>query len=338
MSRLVQNVVDWVAIPSVTGSEADYGDALARECARIGLAVERQVVQPGRANVLARGPRPRVVLCTHIDTVPGDFGVREDREHVHGRGSCDAKGPAAAMLLAVERLLRSGEDRVGVLFTVGEETDSAGAAFADARLAEPWEPAFTVIGEPTDNRFVAAGKGIWKARLVATGSAGHSSQAGGPSAVHELVRCVHGLLSESWGTHALLGPGTLNVGTIRGGVAPNVVAEHAECEVLVRAVDDPAAIAERVQRHLGPHVRVEKTHKGYGPIEFDVPAGETGIPVAFGTDAPHMRRWGKPLLYGPGSILDAHTEHEKVSKRALEEAAARYESLARDLLRRATGG
>lgn len=336
MSRLVQNVVDWVAIPSVTGAEADYGDALARECARIGLAVERQTVQPGRANVLARGRHPRVVLCTHIDTVPGEFGVREDREYIHGRGSCDAKGPAAAMLLAVERLLASGEDRVGVLFTVGEETDSAGAAHADAHLAEPWEPAYTVIGEPTDNRFVAAGKGIWKARLVATGSAGHSSQTGGPSAVHELVRCVHGLLQESWGSHPLLGPGTLNVGTIQGGVAPNVVAEHAECEVLVRAVDDPAAIAERVQRHLGAHVRVQKTHKGYGPIEFEVPAGETGIPVAFGTDAPHMRRWGKPLLYGPGSILDAHTDHEKVSKRALEEAAARYEALARELLQRAS--
>lgn len=337
MSRLVENVVEWVAIPSVTGAEADYGDALARECARVGLAVERQTVQPGRFNVLARGRRPRVVLCTHLDTVPGAFGVREDREHVHGRGSCDAKGPAAAMIQAVEALLASGEDRVGLLFTVGEETDSVGAAFADAALAEPWDPAFTVIGEPTDNRFVAAGKGIWKARLVATGSAGHSSQVVGPSAVHELVRCVHGLLSETWGQHPLLGAGTLNVGTIAGGVAPNVVAEHAECEVLVRAVEGPVAIAERVQRHLGPHVRVEKTHKGFGPVEFEVPAGEAGIPVAFGTDAPHLRRWGKPLLYGPGSILDAHTDHEKVSKRALEEAAARYESLARELLRRAGG-
>lgn len=334
MSRLVQNVVDWVAIPSVTGAEADYGDALSRECARIGLAVERQTVQPGRANVLARGKAPRVVFCTHVDTVPGDLGVREDREHVHGRGSCDAKGPAAAMLVALERLLASGEDRVGALFTVGEETDSAGAAFADAALADPWRPVYTVIGEPTDNRFVAAGKGIWKARLTATGSAGHSSQAVGPSAVHELVRCVHGLLGETWGHHPVLGAGTLNVGVIKGGVAPNVIAEHAECEVLVRAVDGPDAVAERIARHLGAHVVVEKTHKGYGPIEFDVPAGETGIPVAFGTDAPHMRRWGKPLLYGPGSILDAHTEHEKVSKRALDEAAARYESLARELLAR----
>ncbi len=337
MSRLVSNVKDWVAIPSVTGAESDYGDALARECERIGLAVERQELAPGRFNVLARGARPRVVLCTHIDTVPGDLGVREDREHVFGRGSCDAKGPAAAMLAAVERLLAAGEDRIGCLFTVGEETDSAGAALANARLAEPWEPAFTVIGEPTGNRFVEAGKGIYKVRLTARGEAGHSSQTVGPSAIHELVVCAHRLLGERWGEHPVLGPGTLNIGMIHGGVAPNVVAEHAECEVLVRAVEPPERVAERFERCLGPNVRIEKTHKGFGPVEFVLPRGEEGIPVAFGTDAPHMPRWGRPLLYGPGSILDAHTDHEKVGKRALEEAAARYESVARELIARLGG-
>jgi acetylornithine deacetylase len=338
MERLARNVLDWVAIPSVTGSEGDYGDALARECQRIGLAVERQELAPGRFNVLARTGAPRVVFCTHLDTVPGDLGVRADREHVFGRGACDAKGPAAAMLAALERLLASGEERVGCLFTVGEETDSAGAALADQRLSEPWEPAFTVIGEPTGNRWVRAGKGIYKARLVARGSAGHSSQALGPSAVHELVRCVHGLLGESWGEHPVLGPGTLNIGTIQGGVAPNVVAESAECEVLVRAVEPPAPIEARIRAHLGPHVTIERTHKGYGPIEFELPQGEQGIPVAFGTDAPHLRRWGRPLLYGPGSIQDAHTDHEKVALRDLEQAAARYEQIARELAVRCQSG
>ncbi|MBL8858964.1 MAG: M20/M25/M40 family metallo-hydrolase [Planctomycetes bacterium] len=332
--ELARQVLDWVAIPSVTGNEGDYGDAIARRCTALGLAVERQQLAPGRFNVLARGARPQVLVCTHLDTVPGEVAIRADREAIHGRGACDAKGPAAAMLAAVEKLLSEGEDRVGCLFTVGEETDSAGATLANARLAEPWDPRFVIVGEPTDNRFVRAGKGIYKARLVAHGTAGHSSQSVGPSAVHELVSCAHRLLASQWGEHPVLGPGTLNIGTISGGSAANVVAERAECEVLVRAVDDIARIEERVERCLSPHVRVEKLHKGYGPIEFELPAGTEGITVAFGTDVPYMPRFGRPLLYGPGSILDAHTDHEKVAVRSLLRAAAEYEKTLRELLAR----
>ena len=331
---LASRVLDWVAIRSVTGHEGDYGDALARRCRELGLDVERQELAPGRFNVLARGARPQVVVCTHLDTVPGDVPVSKTREAVFGRGACDAKGPAAAMLAAVERLLAEGEDRVACLFTVGEETDSAGAQLANARLAEPWDPRFVIVGEPTGNRFVAAGKGIYKARLVARGTAGHSSQSVGPSAVHELVTCAHRLLGESWGTHPVLGPGTMNIGTIRGGSAANVVAESAECEVLVRTVVPIPDMHARVERALTPHVEIVKLHKGYGPIEFDVPPGEEGIPVAFGTDVPYMPRWGRPLLYGPGSILDAHTDHEKVEVRSLERAVVDYERTLRQLLAR----
>src|SRR5688572_3723091 len=145
METWFRALCDWIEIPSVTGGEGDYGEALARRLATLGLAVERQEVAPGRFNVLARAGAPRVVLCTHLDTVPPFFGVREERATIHGRGACDAKGPAVAMLAAAEKLLASGEDRFGLLFTVGEETDSAGAALANARLAEPWDPAFTIV-------------------------------------------------------------------------------------------------------------------------------------------------------------------------------------------------
>lgn len=334
MRDLSRDVLDWVSIPSVTGNEAAYADALAQRAKGFGLDVELQELAPGRCNVLARAGAPRVVLCTHIDTVPGELPIREDRDFVHGRGACDAKGPAAAMLAALERLVASGETRVGALFTAGEETDSAGAQLANARLAEPWDPAFVVVGEPTDERFVRAGKGIFKARLVARGIAGHSSQAVGPSAVHELVGCVHRLLSQRWGAHPVLGEGTLNIGRFHGGVAPNVVAEHAECDVLVRTVEPASDVAARVRGALSPHVSIEATAKGYGPIEFEVPSGEEGIAIAFGTDVPYLPRFGKPVLFGPGSILDAHTDHEKIEKRALDRAAARYEAVCRELLAR----
>ena len=85
--ELWSELQEWVAIPSVTGSEGDYADALARRLRTLGLEVELQPVAPGRSNVLARRGSPRVIFCTHLDTVPPFFGPREDAEFVHGRGS-----------------------------------------------------------------------------------------------------------------------------------------------------------------------------------------------------------------------------------------------------------
>lgn len=329
---LAKTLVDWIEIPSVTGDEADYGDALARALEARGFAIERQEVAPGRFNVLARAGVPEVVFCTHLDTVPPFFGSRADREFVHGRGACDAKGQAVSMLAAAETLLREGQDKIGFLFTVGEEIDSAGAAFADAHLAEPWKPRFVIIGEPTDGKFVRAHKGIYKTKLVARGVAGHSSQDVGPSAVHELVETTSALLGCRWGEHPILGAGSLNVGEFRGGVAANVVAEAAEAELLIRSVEGPEVVEERVCAHLSPHVSIHTTYEAYGPVEFHVPEGEESLTVAFGTDAPHMRHWGTPLLYGAGSILDAHTDHECVRRTDLERCAARHVQTVRQLL------
>lgn len=339
MEPWIRTLCDFVDIQSVTGSEGDYGDALAARLSRMGLSVERQVLAPGRFNVLARAGSPLVVLCTHQDTVPQWFGPREDREFVHGRGSCDAKGPAIAMLAAAEALIAAGEDRFGFLFTVGEETDSAGAALANAKLAQPqltdrWEPRYVIVGEPTGNRFVRAGKGTYKARLEARGVSGHSSQDVGPSAVHELIHCTQRLLAEHWGEHAVLGRGTLNVGQFQGGVAANVVADRAQAEILVRTVEPVAAVERRIHSCLSEHVSVAQTSKAYAPVDFCVPDGEDAITVAFGTDVPHMPRFGTPLLFGPGSILDAHTDHEKVDKKELERAATQYVKTVRWLLSR----
>ena len=321
-------------MPSITGDEANYADQLGRYLTARGFSVERQEVAPGRFNLLARAGLPQVVFCTHLDTVPPFIAPSEDREFVRGRGSCDAKGPALALIEAGAQLLARGEDRIGFLFTVGEETDSLGAQIANARLAEPWQPRYTIVGEPTDNRFVSGHKGIFKARLEAHGVAGHSSQTTGPSAIHELVHCLSNLLREDWGEHATLGKGSLNVGEVDGGVAANVVADKASATLLLRAVESPLVTESKLRRHLTQHVHLDCLYKNYGPVEFHVPASETGMPAAFGTDAPHLKNWGTPLLYGPGRIIDAHTDHECVSKRSLEEAIATYAKTAADLLER----
>jgi len=332
MADAVRKLLDWIDIDSVTGGEGDSGDALARELAAEGFDVERQELSPGRFNVLARAGEPEVVFCTHLDTVPPWFGPERVGREVRGRGSCDAKGPALAMIEAARDLVASGERRIGFLFTVGEEVDGAGAQLADAKRAAPWSPRYTIVGEPTKNRFVKGHKGVFKARLCAKGVAGHSSRPLGPSAVHELVHSMHAMLEDSWGHHELFGDGLINFGLIEGGLAPNVVAPGAEASILVRAVEEPAVVEARLRSHVGGSVELQ-AYESYGPVEFVTPdCGETGDVVGFGTDAPFLGSWGKPLLYGPGDIDDAHTAHEKLDLGSFERAIGDYAAAARELL------
>jgi acetylornithine deacetylase len=335
MPDALDRLCDWIAIDSVTGREGDYGDALARHLVALGFEVERQPVEPGRFNVLARAGEPQLVFCTHLDTVPPFFGPTRKGTDVHGRGACDAKGPALAMIEAARRLVAGGERRIGFLFTVGEETDGGGAQLANRTTGGTWKPRWTIIGEPTDNRFVRGGKGVFKGTLRAHGVASHSSRPLGPSAIHELVRVLARLLDEGWGEHPLFGRGTVNFGLVQGGVASNVVAPSASASLMVRVVEEPAAVEVRIRRHLASGVEFT-AEKSYGPVEFHVPASHGGDApvVAFGTDAPWLTRFGTRLLYGPGSIDDAHTDHEKLARASFERAVSDYERTARELLAR----
>ncbi len=341
----LDTLCDWIAIESISGHESDYGDALLQILQREGFAVERQFIDEKRFNLLARAgasqAEPLVVFCTHLDTVPPWFGPRRERGVVFGRGACDAKGPAVAMIEAARRLLASGEDRIGFLFTVGEETDGIGAQVANERTPRSngggWKPRFTIIGEPTDNRFVRGGKGIVKGLLRAKGVAGHSSQADLPSAIHALVGTMQRMLSDRWGRDPVFGEGTINFGTIEGGVAANVTAQAASATVLVRAVEEPEVVERRIRDHLGERVAYEPW-KSYGPIEFLLPEGGEGPVVDFGTDAPYLDRFGERLLYGPGSILDAHTSTEKLAEASFERGVADYERVARRLFERVDAG
>jgi acetylornithine deacetylase len=237
------------------------------------------------------------------------------------------------MIEAARRLLAGGERRVGFLLTVGEETDGGGAQHANRATSPRWQPRWTLIGEPTDNRFVRGGKGVLKGTLSAHGVASHSSRPLGPSAIHQLVETIHALLGKEWGRHSVFGQGTLNVGLISGGLAANVVAPAATASVMVRLVEEPEAAVARIRDALARETAFTP-EKSYGPVEFHVPpehaAGATV--VAFGTDAPWLTRFGTRLLYGPGSIDDAHTEHEKLARESFERAVADYERTARTLL------
>ena len=249
-------------------------------------------------------------------------------ETLFGRGACDAKGILAAQVAAAERLLADGEDRIGLLFVVGEERGSDGAA-ASCALASGSR--FLVNGEPTDNRLGTATKGVLRVRLRASGRAAHSAYPErGESAIEKLVDAVAGLRGLRLPADPVLGDTSYSVGMITGGVAPNVIPPSAEAEVVFRSVG-PAAEIRQALLALERWVTIEDVLE-VPPVHLGTVPGFTSAAFSFTTDIPFLGAWGTPLLLGPGSIHLAHTADEHIRIADLEEGADLYVRLARELL------
>jgi acetylornithine deacetylase len=324
-----------VDIESVTPNEEEVGVYLAdylRELAeRTGGQVEMMGVEPHRFNVFAQWGEPVVTLSTHMDTVPPFYGSREDEKFIRGRGACDTKGIIASMIKAVEGLLAAGERGFGLLFVVGEERNSAGALFA---AKHPRGSRYFINGEPTENKLALGSKGALRFEITASGKMAHSAYPElGESAIEKLLDALERVRKVELPTDRILGASTLNIGTITGGRAPNVIPDHAMAEVFIRIVDDGnstrVAIAEAVKGLAEakeilviPAVHLESL-EGF---ETTVVSYTTDIP-AFGS------AWGRPLLLGPGSIHFAHTDEERVPKRELLEAIEIYQNIVRQLKR-----
>jgi acetylornithine deacetylase len=322
-----------VALETPTGSERAAIELLDGMLRRSGYTTRRQPVSPGRENLYAYREPPVVVFSTHVDTVPPYVPLREDAEAIHGRGSCDAKGLAAAMVGAAERLAAGGEKRIGLLFLVGEENGSDGA-----RAAADFGPRgrFLVNGEPTENRLSIGQKGSLRVDLEATGRAAHSGYPEeGVSATAALLDTIERIRRMPLPSDPLLGQSTLNVGLIAGGVAPNVLAPHASAQLLFRIVEPTGPLREEVRRLLAPGVAVSfpvelPFHKAGTPAP---PGWETTV-VGFASDLPFLASWGEGFQLGPGSIRVAHTAREHIRKADLLAGVDLYVRLAGDLLAR----
>ena len=318
-----------VAVESPTGAEGPVVDLVASLLDRAGYRVTRQPVSPGRHNIYAWREPPTVVFSTHLDCVPPYLPLSEDDEWVHGRGACDAKGLVAAMTAAAERLAERGERRVGLLFVVGEENGSDGAHAAAA--LEP-KGRFLVNGEPTENRLCIGQKGSIRFDVQATGRAAHSAYPDeGCSAVEALLDTLERIRRLPLDVDPLLGPSTLNVGTIQGGVAPNVLAPSARAQVLIRTVGSTDALRKQVAATAGPGVRLTvgleiPAYKGTAPEGW-----ETTV-VSYASDLPFFTGWGRRYQLGPGTIRVAHTDAERIRKADLHRGVELYVRLAEDLL------
>jgi acetylornithine deacetylase len=327
-----------VEIESTTYHEGQVGDFLAGFLAGRGWDVEKTPVsQPSesatagqRWNVYAgpAGASPDLVFSTHLDTVPPYIPFTEDAHFMYGRGVSDAKGIIAAQVAAAESLRAAGF-RIGLLFVSGEERDSAGAKVANEA---PKGSRFLINGEPTDNRLALASKGALRAVLKSTGKMAHSAYPElGESAVHKLVEALGKLLAIELPMTEDVGPSTLNIGQINGGHAPNVIADKAEAQVLIRLVGDSAPVRAAVLNAAAGLAEVDFTLE----IPFVRLRAVDGLPTMiakFTTDIPQLSNWGEPLLLGPGSIHVAHTPFEKLAKSELREAVELYIRVARQLL------
>ena len=328
--ELTRRLID---IPSVSGEEREVGRFLASYLESLGYRVELQAVEAGRANVLATNGEPaRVVLSTHMDTVPPFIPSAEDETHIRGRGACDAKGIIAAQVSAAEALRAEGVSEVGLLFTVDEELGSLGARAANEHpLARSCE--YLINGEPTDNRLASGSKGSLRLRLSTEGRAAHSAYPErGESAIEKMLDVLADVRAASWPRDEFFGETTCNIGTIGGGTRPNVIPADARAELQIRLVTQSSVVKKILEEVLAGRARVEYLSAAE-PVRMHAVEGFEREVVRFTTDIPYLSNWGAPLLVGPGSILDAHTDAERVSKRELEEAVMIYTRLVRTLLK-----
>ncbi len=329
--ELTRKLID---IESITRNEERVGEFLfaylSEVASRHNGAVEKMEVEPHRFNVFAHWGEPIVTLSTHMDTVPPHIGAREDEERIWGRGACDAKGIIASMISAAKGLLEAGVRNFGVLFVVGEEKNSAGAL---AAARNPRGSRYLINGEPSNNQLALGSKGAVRYEITATGKMAHSAYPElGESAINKLLDALERIRRIPMPEDPLLGPGSLNIGTIAGGRAPNVIADSACAEVMIRLVADPEPLRRAVSKAVEGKA-IAREVLCIPVVRLGRLKGLDTTVVAYTTDIPEFGgAWGKPFLLGPGSIHVAHTLEEHVPKRQLVEAVEIYQKMVRQLL------
>jgi acetylornithine deacetylase len=349
--------------------EAAMSDFLERFFRELGVPFRREQIRPGRDNVIAHYEAPasrRTVLYdVHQDTVPTDgmtidpFGAVIEDGRLHGRGACDVKGGMAAMLSAFSRLVTErpkGSASVILACTVDEEYTHVGSS----RLAEQRLPVdLAVVAEPTRMDLVTTHKGAVRWKIVARGTACHSSTPDlGENAIYKMARVVSALRAHAeelsrGKSDPMLGAATLSVGRIEGGQSVNVVPDWCEIEVDRRlipgelAIDAPRRAAEFVRDAIGSldgleflpaWVKMPSLSPNMPSSDLDAMSDATSsvtgrtprrVGVPYGTDAGPLGESGIPcVVFGPGDIAQAHTKDEWIDLDELRQATEVYYRMA----------
>lgn len=325
LERAAAALMRLIDADSTSGREAAAVPVIEGIAGEIGLPSEVQSAGEGRDNVYVGQPQPELLLCTHYDTVPPFIPARMDGGTIWGRGACDAKGVAVAMLYGLHIARRTAPAiAAGCLLVVGEETDHLGARAAVR--SRRYAPRHIVLGEPCGMQPSIGQKGLLKLRLSCRGKSAHSAYPElASSAVHRLVGALSMIIATRLPQDDTLGRTTVNVGQLTGGVAANVIAPSAEALLLIRCAAPVDAILAAIKDLAGPGVTVTEVSRSE-PIDFDtLSADECGPAVPFNTDAGILSALGAPItLMGPGDMRTAHGDGEHLTMADLAEGIERY--------------
>ena len=331
---------EFLSIDSTSGKERKVAEWLAERLPGMFPAANRpalraEEVGDGTLNLLLTWGSPRIVFCSHLDTVPPYIEPSFADEVIKGRGSCDAKGQVFAIVEACKKLAEAEKTDFGMLLLAGEETGSWGAkAFAKTAFRAE----YLVVGEPTDNCMVSASKGTKSFDLKFTGEPFHSGYPQyGVSAVDLFVEFVNALKAKDFGMDPILGETTWNIGLLHSDNPQNILSPELTCRLYFRTtfvsdeavckwMEEASSVIPGLTGNLAVTARGGDTPARYWTVE--------GLPsksVAFGSDAPHLKNFTHKAICGPGSITVAHRDDEHVLVADLATAVEQYLALYRSV-------
>ncbi|MHB0956448.1 MAG: M20 family metallopeptidase [Pirellulaceae bacterium] len=356
--------------------ESAVTDFLEQFFQALGIPAYRQPVAPGRDNIVAcvpgtagEGPPRLILFDAHQDTVPVEGMTIDpwtptiDQGRIYGRGACDVKGGMACLLTAFARLSAERPPGMPTLIlacTVNEENGFTGARALAQLWSEgptpffPRPPDQVMVAEPTDLNVVVAHKGVIRWRCHAVGRAAHSSSPDlGENAIYHMGHALlqlerYAMELKKGSVDPRLGPATINVGTIHGGICVNAVPDSCTIEVDRRLIpeEDPDAARHHVLDWLAKHVPCADRLRHDPPFlvsrglsdrrnsEFAERLAQvirqqghaaqcSGVP--YGTNAPFFAATNVPtVVFGPGSIAQAHTAAEWIAIDQLHAAVEVY--------------
>ena len=315
---IVRELEQLMMIDSTSGKEMELAVFIADNLQQPGAALETQDVGDGTINLFYRWGTPEIIFCTHLDTVPPYLEPVAGRNMVSGRGACDAKGQIITAWNVCRELHSEGETNFGLLLVAGEETGSKGAKVANNLISDC---KYVIIGEPTENRLITAGKGIRLYDVQIRGIGCHSGYPQYGESAIEGMRVFLNLLSGlEFPDDPVLGPTTFNIGMLASDNAYNVLPDLVTFRLYVRTTFASHDLIENSLNSIAGEKTIITRIREDKPFEYYHPDGFENDIVAFGCDGPSLTNLGKCLLYGPGSIRTAHTENEHILIEDIEKA------------------